>query len=325
VKGSIGTGIGTTAATITGNRNNTSIVDSKVKPASRQQSPYVRTNSKKKTEVVNNDKQAMIKSQLIHSLKVSRQNSPKAVKSGVEVMKTDIFKQIGNKGSLNNVFNKKANTSIVDTSKCGKETPTGNTTSGRKEDPVLKVQHNINHNINHSIHININHNDNIRSTNISPFESTLSKYSNESSKRSEFRPNKLLSGIKNKNTNLSISKITELQNQSKLMEKIKVFNEEKMKKVGSIRLNRQPVSIDEIDIDRFGGGKDEVSAVASKESIRLTLKPRLDNSISETMFGKVTTKELLNNSVHGTSSKKQSDSIGSLISEESIFSKKCKG
>jgi hypothetical protein len=240
---------------------------------------------------------------------VSRNNSPKAIKN-IEILKTDIFKQIGNKCCLNNVFNKKSNTSINETPK------NKDTALHKKEDPVLKVQHNINHNINHSINININHNENIRSTNISPFESTISKYSNESSsKRCEiFRPSKLLSGVKNK-ANLSISRITELQNQSKLMEKIKLFDEEKLKKLNNIKLNRQPMSIDADLIDKYHRDEKE----QPKESIRLTLKPKLDNSISETMFNKITTKDILNKNL----SKKASDSIGSLISEESIFSKKC--
>jgi hypothetical protein len=323
------------------NKNNNS------KMFSRQPSPHNRPGSKQfnDSKIINNtNTTSASKNPLIQSLKGSRNSSPKNNKN-IIVHKTDIFKQIGNKG-LNTQTNK--NTKSLLFNSIDRTIPKDNNNNKlKKDDSVIKIHHNINHNYNHNIHININTNNNNRSSNVSPLESTLSKYSSkesESSKRSDIitpKPSSSNSNTKSsfgggakpflnkKNTNISFSKLAEIQNQNKdkyILDQFKKLTDEKLKKLKAIKNTRVPVSMDGLDIvvDKMINKtehKDIEKSDINKQKIRL----KLDNSVSEDMFNKFSTKDLLNssNNFKRRTGKKISDS-GSLISEESIFSKKCK-
>jgi hypothetical protein len=309
---------------------------SSLKKYSRQQPSPNKPLTKKPEFFVNgqNESGAQIKSSLIHSHKVSRNNSPKGNKN-IALMPTNIFKQLGNKANLNSSGLGKGNApGLGNTSKkglCGTiDRPASKDNkqtvgSNKKEDPVIKIHHNINHNINHNIHININHN-NMRSSNVSPLESKYSKES-DSSKRSDIlKPSStkpylsnIYQGGKHK-SNISIAKLTELQNPNKLLQKIKMLNDEKLKKIKAIKLSRQPVSLEGVEVlDKLNERIPETNQKQPETKYR---SPKLDSSVSEEMFNKINTKDLLNSSSNCKSKGKINDS-GSLISEESIFSKKC--
>jgi hypothetical protein len=298
------------------------------------------------------EKPSSNKNPLVQSQKVSRQNSPKTNKKLV-LVKTDIFKQLGNKATLTNNYT--TNNSINKAKAIG-VTPSpvdkylqDTKIAPKKEEPVIKVNHNFNHNINHNIQINISHHhSSIRSTNISPLESTISKISSKeseaSSKRSDIlKPSSLLG--KPKNSILSIGKLTELQkNQSKLFEKMKSVNEETFKKLKTFKVGRQtPVSTEEVDYieNNFIEGSNKGSERKNNNFITNSnigntkneqmLKKQLnnnkvDNSISEEIFNRINARDFLNtsSSKRKESKRKTTESGGSLISEESIFSKKCK-
>jgi hypothetical protein len=258
-----------------------------------------RSASKNKKELIKPDSSSIYK-----IARAGGTGTPKG--KSVVILKTDILKQIGQKGSLNNsIINKKPNGDIIN--------KIDSTIKPKKDDSVIKIHHDINHNYNHNIHININHNNLLRSTNISPIESTLSGKESDISKRSIKSNNPYLASIYNRNkSNLSKTKLTEIQKQNNLVQKFKVLNDDKLKKLKAIKLSKHPDTSIDLTNCKVNDSPEKTGKPGD-----LRLKLRLDNSVSEEMFNKINTKDLLN------TSGKKGDS-GSLISEESIFSKKCK-
>ena len=175
------------------------------------------------------------------------------------------------------------------------------------KDNIIKIHHNFNHNINHNINININH----RPNSISPIDSTLTKNSNnsENSKRTENknRINLFFSKQGSKKINVSLNKLADIQN---IKQKLKNLNKSKINNIND-------ASISKIN-----------EKIVNTESINISNKVK-NHSLSEEIYIKPNNKDILKNKeLYSNYSKKNSikkiNDSGTLLSEESFFSKNCK-